>query len=496
MLARFLLNMKKEDKNNFWVRDILILSIILITATVFRLYKINTPLADLHSWRQADTAAVARNFIKYDFDLLKPRFDDLSSVASGLDNPQGYRMVEFPLYSGLFASLYKYLPSIPLEVYGRLTTIVFSLIIITIIYFLLLKESGQLAAIIGSLVYAIFPFFVFFSRVILPDTMALSMAFLSILFLYLFVPKKRNIKNTVFYILSAFFFALGLLIKPTVIFFYLVILYLFVKKYSSQVFKKLQFYLFFIISAVPFLWWRYYIISYPEGIPAVDTLITLVNTYQGKQNIFFKPAFFRWVFFERINNIILGGYLTVFFILGVLSKSKNQFLFSILLSSLIYLFVFQGGNVQHEYYQILILPALAMFVGLGVNHLFVNHKQLRTLIFISLVTFSIFLFSFFFSFYRVRDYYNYSNDLLSIAKIIKDLTGEKDKIITDTTGDTTLLYLSQRRGAPATYRTLRELKSIGYAYFVTLNREVVEKIKKEETFELIFENDKVSIFKL
>ncbi len=482
--------------NRFSLRDIILLSVIILIAFVFRAYKLNTPLADLHSWRQTDTAAVARNFIKFDFDLLKPRFDDLSSIASGLDNPQGYRMVEFPLYSAIFASAYKYFPGIPLEIYGRLTTIVFSLTIIAIIYFLLLKESGRLAAVTGGLVYAIFPFFVFFSRVVLPDTMALSMTFLSILFLYLFVPRKRKTKKVLFYILSVFFFALGLLIKPTVIFFYLVILYLFVKKYGHQVLKKLQFYLFFIISAAPFLWWRYYITSYPEGIPAVDTLITLVNTYQGKQNIFFKPAFFRWVFFERINNIILGGYLGLFFILGLLSKAKNQFLFTILISSLAYLFVFQGGNVQHEYYQILILPALAMFIGLGVNHLYINYKQFRTPLFISFTIFSIFLFSFFFSFYRVRDYYNYSSDLLSIAKIIKDLTREKDKIITDTSGDTTLLYLSQRRGAPATYRSLPELRSIGYTYFVTLNREVVEKIKQEEAFELIFENDKVSIFKL
>jgi len=44
--------------------DIFILSVVLVVAFVFRLYKINIPLADLHSWRQVDTAAVARNFAK------------------------------------------------------------------------------------------------------------------------------------------------------------------------------------------------------------------------------------------------------------------------------------------------------------------------------------------------------------------------------------------------------------------------------------------------
>lgn len=104
--------------------DIFILSIILIIAFIFRLYKINTPLADFYSWRQVDTAAVARNFVKNGFDLFQPKYDDLSNVQSGIDNPQGYRMVEFPIYNAIFAYFYKLMPMLSIEVWGRLTTIV------------------------------------------------------------------------------------------------------------------------------------------------------------------------------------------------------------------------------------------------------------------------------------------------------------------------------------------------------------------------------------
>ncbi|OQA93350.1 MAG: hypothetical protein BWY24_00496 [Microgenomates group bacterium ADurb.Bin219] len=38
-----------------------------------RLYKINIPLADHHSWRQADTAAVARNYIKEGWNFFFPK---------------------------------------------------------------------------------------------------------------------------------------------------------------------------------------------------------------------------------------------------------------------------------------------------------------------------------------------------------------------------------------------------------------------------------------
>ena len=58
-------------ENNFKKKDFLILFFILIIAFILRLYKINSPLADLHSWRQVDTAAVARNYVKNGVDLLK-----------------------------------------------------------------------------------------------------------------------------------------------------------------------------------------------------------------------------------------------------------------------------------------------------------------------------------------------------------------------------------------------------------------------------------------
>ena len=81
--------------------DYFILSLILIIALLFRLYKINIPLADFHSWRQVDTAAVSRNFVKNGIDLFHPVYDDLSNVQSGIDNPLGYRMVEFPIYNAI-----------------------------------------------------------------------------------------------------------------------------------------------------------------------------------------------------------------------------------------------------------------------------------------------------------------------------------------------------------------------------------------------------------
>lgn len=485
--------MKKQDSK---LLDILPLIFILLLALVLRLYKIDTPLADLHSWRQADTAAVARNFVRDGIDLLHPRYDDLSGREAGRENPQGYRMVEFPLYNSLVAYAYKFLPILSLEVYGRLTSIFFSLIIIAIIYFLLLKEASRLSAVLAGTFYAVFPFFVFFSRVILPETTAVALMFISILFLYLYSHKNVwRLKESAYFIFSLIFFSLSLLVKPTVIFYAVVLAYLFLKKDGLKSARKITSYIYFMLGLIPFILWRLYIKNFPEGIPVSDWLITSVNTYEGLKSIFLRPAFFRWIFFERINNLILGGYATFFFCVGLIRKPRRYFFHSFLLSGLIYLLVFEGGNVQHEYYQILILPPLAMFSGLGIEFILIKTKTLFQPLITYMTIISVTIFSLLFSFYKVKDYYNFPQDLPQIAKIIETLTHKEDKIVTDTTGDTTLLYLSKRRGAPALYKDPATLGRLGYVYMIIFNKDYTKDLKSKN-FVTIFENDNFAIFKL
>ena len=63
------------------MRNKILFVIILLLGFGVRLYKITSPIADWHSWRQADTASVTRNFVKYGVDMLYPRYDDFSDVS-------------------------------------------------------------------------------------------------------------------------------------------------------------------------------------------------------------------------------------------------------------------------------------------------------------------------------------------------------------------------------------------------------------------------------
>src|SRR5205809_6959308 len=70
-----------------------------LLALALRCYGLTAPLLDYHSWRQADTAAIARNYGTSGYRLAYPQVD------WGGQTP-GYVESEFPLYSYTLALLY------------------------------------------------------------------------------------------------------------------------------------------------------------------------------------------------------------------------------------------------------------------------------------------------------------------------------------------------------------------------------------------------------
>src|SRR3989344_2649216 len=139
-------------------KEFLFLIGFLLVGFFVRLYRFDSPILDWHSWRQADTSAVSRNFIKYGFDFLHPRFDDLSNVASGKDNPQGYRFVEFPIYNIAQAGLYRVFGNFTLEQWGRLVSISSSLLSAMFLYFIVKKYQGKLAGIFSLFFFLFIPY--------------------------------------------------------------------------------------------------------------------------------------------------------------------------------------------------------------------------------------------------------------------------------------------------------------------------------------------------
>jgi len=164
--------------------NILILCVLLFLGFALRLYKFDSPVADWHSWRQADTSSVSKTFVQEGFNLLVPRYHDLSNVPSGrYDNPEGFRFVEFPIYNLLQGGFYKLVGILTLEEWGRLVTIFSSLTAAVFLYLIFSERKQRTLGLTASFFFLFIPFNIYYARVILPD-MTMVMAVLAATFFF------------------------------------------------------------------------------------------------------------------------------------------------------------------------------------------------------------------------------------------------------------------------------------------------------------------------
>ena len=468
-------------------KEILLFFLIIFLAFAFRLYKIDNPLADWHSWRQADTSAVSRNFIKFGFDFLHPRFDDLSNIASGRDNPIGYRFVEVPLYNLAHAFLYKTFPVFTLEVWGRVLSSFFSIFSLIFLYLIVRKYLGIKIAILSSFFFAILPYSIYYSRVILPEPMMVTLS----LGMVYFFDKWLEENKKVHYFLSLILASSAILVKPYAVFMFLPMIYLAWSRWGLKCLTKLSLYLYILISFFPFILWRFWIFQYPEGVPAFWWLL-------NGDGIRFKGAFFWWIFAERLGKLILGIWGLPFLLLGILvqpGKRKGWFFHWWFIAILLYLIIFATGNVRHDYYQILTVPIICIFLGKGVGFLITEgHKVFNSSICYLLSVICI-LFMLSFSWYQVRDFFNINHpEIIEAGRAVDRLVPKEAKVIAPYGGDTAFLYQTDRQGWPIGFEIEKKIK-MGANYYVTVNFDDEAK-ELEKKYKVLEKTDKYEIIKL
>lgn len=348
--------------------------IILLIALVVRLYGIHNPVLDWHAFRQADTASVTRWYVQHGIDLLTPRYDDISNVASGLENPEGYRMVEFPIVNAVIAVLAK-ATSIDTVLLSRMSSIAISLASVYLVYLLVKKISGEKTALAAALVMAILPFNVYYSRVILPEPYLVFGVLGGITAWWYYLSSKK----TAYVLLAVLSLSFALLMKPFAIFVYPVLAAMAWLTWGWGTITRWEFWT-LGVSLAPILGWRWWIMRYPEGIPSSDWLF-------NSTDIRFKPSWFKWLFFERIGRLMLGwtGVLGVAASLLQLNRAERWIYGSWWAGMVVYLLVIATGNIRHDYYQALLAPILAITLGKGFVALYatlragITRKQLWVL---------------------------------------------------------------------------------------------------------------------
>ena len=257
---------------------------------------------------------------------------------------------------------------------------------------------------------------------------------------------------------------MALLLKPSALFFSLPLIYLAWHRFGFSFLKKWQLWIFFILAVLPLGLWHTWM-SQKEFLAGVPRNNWLFNG----NGIRFKGAFFHWLFGDRIGRLILGYWGLPFVFLGILRKTikkENWFFFSFIASSLLFMTVLATGNIQHDYYQVFIMPTLAIFLALGVGFIFERKDIFNYRVSIITVAVGI-IFMLSFGWFAVRDYYSIQHPSIIIAGQAADRLIPKDsKVIAPYGGDTTLLYYTNRIGWPVFDRSFKAFKKAGASYIV------------------------------
>lgn len=469
------------------------LLLIIILALTVRLYRIDYPLLDWHSFRQADTASVTREYVKNGVDLLRPAYHDHSNIQSGFENPEGYRMVEFPFINAGTAALLQAFPSLPLVPTSRMISVLFSLGTLISLFLFVRSRSGLRVAYMSALTFAILPYSIYYSRVILPEP---AMLFFSTFAIYAF---DRWIKRKHFgwYLASLLSLALGFLLKPFVLFLAPVFAVLVGQKWGIKAFKNIWLYIYGAAVIAPTLLWRDWITQFPEGIPASYWL------YNGN-GIRLRPAWFRWLGYERLTKIILGYAGLIFLPFGLFDKNKDTWLYlAWWLGIGAYLITFATGNVQHDYYQVIAIPIISITVGKGAVMLYKfleNQWRLRlknlaiySHIFGLIVTAGLYMLMLALGWQQVRGNFNVNHwEYVRAGEVVDNKTPPDAKVIAPAMGDTAFLFQTNRTGWPIGYNIENKIR-MGATHYITTTdddeaRELSEKyfiIEKTETYLLI-----------
>lgn len=460
-----------------------LLLVIIAVSFLLRLYKIRNPVADWHSWRQADTASVTRTFIQGGVNFLYPKYHDISSIQTGIYNPKGYRFVELPLYNLVHFALVRNIPIYSLEVWGRLLSVILSLVSEVLVYFLGRRFISKTGGILAAFFFGFMPFNVYFSRVILPEPMAVTFGLSALVLFVKFFDSKRYL----FLFLSSIFFSLAMLVKPFMFFYSLPLIYLTFQKYSlRKILKDYKLLLAVDLALIPFFLWRIWINKFPQGIPHFEW------AFNGDR-IRFHPSFWKWIFGDRLGNLILGIWGVVPFSFGIMKVRRNAlFNHFFALGMFFYIVIMATASVRHDYYQVLVIPAICLILAQGVISIW-ESRDLNSVFSKSLVIFSI-LMMLLMGGYQVKEFYKINHpEIIDAGRELDRLAFKDALVIAPYNGDTAFLYQTKRWGWPVVEDSIEKTIKKGASYFVTVNFADPDTAYVEDNYTILAKTDKYLI---
>jgi len=418
-----------------------LLIIIWIFAVTARLILINQPYVDHWSWRQADVAAIARNFSEGGFRFAYPQIDWTGDAT-------GYVGTEFPILPFLAAISYKFTGVH--EWIGRSQAVIFFAVSLPFFFLLVREVFGSTAAVWATFFFGFAPLNVFTGRSFMPDVPSLSLAIIG---LYFFLRWVRDHESVSFFA-AAIAIALSLLLKITSIVIAAPILYLECADMSAlskaatyrRTPKLLLFAAIALLPSVIWYWHAYQIARtfYPHHL-------------FGAGGIRIETFSWYWRMARETATSSLTPILSAMALIGLFvaprlqrcstagrPRSGYRGVFHWWLAAMILFFVVVGYGNRHPWYHLPLVPITAAFASAACAFLGSKMSSRPVAIALSILLASSFAIL---SYLYVRPLYESSAGQLRDAGLeLNKITAPDALIVAADTGDPTIFYYAQRKG--------------------------------------------------
>ncbi len=333
------------------------LILILLVALLLRIIHIGFPVGGFMSWRQADTAAMARNFYAHGFDFFRPQIDWGGSSDGTVET-------EFPLYSYLAALLYKLFT--PCDTWGRILSVLFSLATIIGLYRVVDAILGRRTALWASALYAVLPLNVFYGRAIMPESMMLMC---TVWGLFFFVRWSLTRGRTAL-LLSALCIAIAALLKLPALYAGIPLLFLAARRGWGDAFKTPSYWLYTLIILLPVAAWYYHAYELGRASGLSFGIWDRGSGNWGNLEILFTPKFYNDVFFKSIaeRHLTYAGF--IIFLAGLFvprHRPEERFFDWWLGGVCFYILIVARGNQTYEYYQLPFTLPASVFMAKAIS---------------------------------------------------------------------------------------------------------------------------------
>jgi 4-amino-4-deoxy-L-arabinose transferase-like glycosyltransferase len=315
-------------------------ALLILLALALRLYHLDAQPIGAHSWRQSDTASIARNFARNGYDFLHPQIDwagDKSGVVE----------TEFPLYPFTVACIYA-ITGIH-EWAARLVSALAGAAMVWVMFDLFALILGRRIACWGAFLLAVLPLCVYYGRTIQPEP---TMLLFSAAGLNLFFRWSRS-GRTGPLVASCVCIALACLVKLPALYLGLPIAWLCWHRLGPRMFlsPSLWLYATAVLGAV-FAWYGY---GYRMG-QASGTSFGIINAGKAfNWQVLLDPEFYNIIIFRRLAERHFTWIGFALFVVGLClpRRAPAERLFDVwMLAVVVYFLLAPTHNWLHEYYQV------------------------------------------------------------------------------------------------------------------------------------------------